>query len=448
MTIHRFPKGFLWGASTSSYQIEGALDVDGRGKSVWDSFAERGRICDGTTAAVACDHYRRYPEDVALMKAAGFNAYRFSIAWPRILPEGRGRVETRGLDFYDRLVDEILEAGIRPMACLFHWDLPQTLEDEGGWMSREIVGPFSEYARICAERLSDRVADWMTLNEQNVVACLGYAGDGHAPGRNLGFEAMLKAMHHMNLAQASAMRVLRAERADLTIGTVCNFSPVRPETDSPADRAAAKRWSDVWNGVTLDGLYKGRIPDAVSEIMKPFVLPGDEEAIRFPPDLLGINYYSASTIKDDSGNPEAWVGTGGGDAKVERFTGMGWPVQPEGLRELLNWLRTEYDDPAVYIAENGAAYDDVVDEDGQVRDADRVAFIKDHVVEVAKAIEDGCDVKGYLAWSLLDNFEWGFGLSKRFGIVRVDYDTQRRTPKDSYRLMARLAADNAVDDGK
>jgi len=444
MSITRFPKGFLWGASTSAYQIEGALHVDGRGKSVWDTFAEAGRICDNTTAEIACDHWHRWPEDIALMRAAGFNAYRFSIAWPRILPDGAGRIEPRGLDFYDRLVDGLLEAGIRPMACLFHWDLPQPLEDAGGWMERTIAEPFAEYARICGARLGDRVRDWVMLNEPNVVACLGYACDAHAPGRNLGFEAMLRAMHHMNLAQADAMRALRAQDSGYTLGTVSNISPVRPETNSLADIAAAARWDAVWNGVLLEGLYNGKIPEPLRDIMAPFVLSGDEERIHVPPDLLGINYYSATTTKHQEGG---WVDTGGGDGKCQRFTGMGWPVQPDGLREILNQLRLRYGNPPVYIAENGAAYDDLPDPSGRVDDTDRVAFLREHVVEVGKAINDGCDVRGYLAWSLLDNFEWGFGLSKRFGIVRVDYETGRRTPKASYDFMAQAARANAVEDG-
>lgn len=445
MAVIGFPKGFLWGASTSAYQIEGSLDADGRGKCVWDTYAEAGRIGDGTTAAVACDHYRRWPEDVALMKAAGFSAYRFSLAWPRILPEGRGRVETRGLDFYDRLTDGLLEAGIRPMACLFHWDLPQVLEDEGGWLNRDIAGPFAEYARVCADRLSDRIKDWVMLNEPNVVAVGGYASGWHAPGRDLGFEAMLRAMHHMNLAQADAMRALRAEHSGLVLGTVSNISPVRPETDSPADRAAAARWDAVWNGVLLEGLFKGRIPEPLVETMAPFVLPGDEARIHFPPDLLGINYYSATTIKHQDGG---WLDTGGGDPHCERHTGMGWSVQPDGLREILNQIRVRYGNPAVYIAENGAAYDDEPDADGFVDDKERTAFLREHIAEVGKAIQDGCDVKGYLAWSLLDNFEWGFGLSKRFGIVRVDYPTGTRTPKASYRLMAECARTHSVDSGE
>ncbi|MBI4967401.1 MAG: beta-glucosidase [Rhodospirillales bacterium] len=433
MTSYTFPKDFLWGASTSAYQIEGALDEDGRGPCIWDTFAQEGRIQDGTTAARACDHYHRWPEDIALMKAAGFNAYRFSIAWPRIVPAGTGAVNDKGLDFYDRLVDGLLAAGIRPMACLYHWDLPQPLEDQGGWQGRAVVGPFADYARIVAARLADRVKDWMMLNEPNVVAIFGYGLIDQAPGKKLGEMGILKALHHQNLAQGAALRAIAAEHKGLTLGTVINLQPCRAEDDKPENVAAAQRWDAVWNRVPLDGVMRGRIPPLLAEKMKGIVLPGDEAAIRYPIDLLGINYYSRMTMKHEAGHPfdVTW-----GDAHCDRWTFMAWPVQPDGLYDLLMEFQRDYGNPAVYIAENGAAYDDQVAPDGQVHDAERVAFLKDHLIAVARACQDGANVKGYLCWSLLDNFEWGFGLAKRFGIIRVDYDTQKRTPKDSYRFFS------------
>lgn len=430
-----FPPDFRWGASTASYQIEGAVNADGRGPCVWDTFTAQGRIMDGSSAAVACDHYHRYPEDIALMKAAGFDSYRFSIAWPRILPTGTGVVETRGLDFYDRLVDGLLEAGITPMACLYHWDLPQPLEDAGGWQGREIVGPFADYARIVTARLADRVKTWMMLNEPNVVAIFGYGVGEHAPGHKLGEQGILRALHHQNLAQGAALRAIAAEQSGLTLGTVLNLQPSVPDSDRPEDVAAAARWDAVWNRVTLDGLMRGQIPALLADQMADFVLPGDEEAIRYPIDLLGINYYSRMTMKHEEGRP---FDVGWGEAQCRRWTGMAWPVQPEGLYDLLTELRTDYGNPAVYIAENGCAYDDVVTPDGQIHDAERVLFYREHLESVAKALADGCNVRGYLCWSLLDNFEWAFGLSKRFGIVRVDYDTLERTPKDSYRFLAEV----------
>lgn len=430
-----FPPDFRWGASTASYQIEGAVGEDGRGPCVWDTFTAQGRIMDGSSAAVACDHYHRYPEDIALMKAAGFDSYRFSIAWPRILPTGTGAVETRGLDFYDRLVDSLLEAGITPMACLYHWDLPQPLEEAGGWQGREIVGPFADYARIVTARLADRVKTWMMLNEPNVVAIFGYGVGEHAPGHKLGEQGILRALHHQNLAQGAALRAIAAEHSGLTLGTVLNLQPAVPDSDRPEDVAATARWDAVWNRVTLDGLMRGQIPALLADRMAEFVLPGDEEAIRYPIDLLGINYYSRMTMKHEEGRP---FDVGWGEAQCRRWTGMAWPVQPEGLYDLLTEFRTDYGNPAVFIAENGCAYDDVVTPDGQIHDAERVLFYREHLESVAKALADGCNVKGYLCWSLLDNFEWAFGLSKRFGIVRVDYDTLERTPKDSYRFLAEV----------
>ena len=436
-----FPKDFFWGASTSSYQIEGALDEDGRGPCIWDTYAAQGRINDGTTAKTACDHYHRWPEDVALLKNAGFSTYRFSIAWPRILPTGTGTVNKKGLDFYDRLVDGLLAAGIRPMACLYHWDLPQPLEDAGGWQTRAIVGPFAEYAKIVAERLADRVKDWMMLNEPNIVAIFGYGFGEHAPGKTLGASGILSALHHQNLAQAEALRAISAQHKGLTLGTVSNVQPNLPNSDDPKDIAAAERWDAVWNRVTLDGLLKGRIPTILAESMTDIVKPGDEKLIHFPIDLLGINFYSPNTMKHEAGRP---LDVGWGQSKSERWTGMGWPVQPDGLYDLLTSIKRDYNNQAVFIAENGAAYDDVVGPDGQIHDADRVRYFAEHLRSVERAVADGCNVKGYLCWSLLDNFEWGFGLSKRFGIVRVDYDTFKRTPKDSYRFLSQVAKTGAI----
>jgi len=431
-----FPKDFFWGASTSAYQIEGALSAEGRGASIWDTFAAAGKIQDGTTAAKACDHFHRWPEDVALLKQAGFNAYRFSVAWPRVIPNGRGAVNARGLDFYNRLVDGLLEAGIRPMACLYHWDLPQPLEDRGGWLTREIVEPFAEYARVVTRRLADRVQDWMMLNEPNVVAIFGYGVGEHAPGHTLGESGILRALHHQNLAQGTALRAIASERSGLTLGTVLNLQPCRAESDRPEDVAAAARWDAVWNRVPLDSLLRGQIPEILAEKMVGIVQTGDEARIRYPIDLLGINYYSRMTMKHDPNRPfEVWWG----DPHCDRWTFMGWPVQPEGLYDLLGELKRDYGNPAVYIAENGAAYDDKVEATGLVHDVDRVQFFQDHLISVARALQEGCNVKGYLCWSLLDNFEWAFGLSKRFGIVRVDYDTLKRTPKDSYYFLSSIA---------
>ncbi len=436
-----FPRGFLWGASTSAYQIEGALDADGRGTDIWDSFTQAGRVQDGSSAKLACDHYHRYAEDVALLQAAHFNAYRFSIAWPRVVPAGTGAVNQKGLDFYDRLVDRLLDAGIQPMACLYHWDLPQPLQDRGGWQGRAVAGPFADYARVVAARLADRVSHWMMLNEPNVVAIFGYGLGEHAPGLRLGEDGMLRALYHQNLAQGAALRAVAAQRGGLTLGTVTSVQPCIPESGAADDVRAAALWDAVWNRVVLDGLLKGRLPDLLADRMDAFVQPGDLDTIRYPIDLLGINYYSRNTMKHVPGRP---FNAGWGQARADRFTHMGWPVQPDGLYEQLMDIKANYGNIPVFIAENGAAYDDVVAPDGRVHDPERTQFIRDHLVQVHRAIADGAQVRGYLAWSLLDNFEWAFGLSKRFGIVRVDYDTLARTPKDSYGFLARVARDNAL----
>ena len=436
-----FPKSFFWGASTSAYQIEGALDEDGRGPCIWDTYAANGHIQDGSNASKACDHYHRWPEDIALLKQAGFGAYRFSIAWPRILPTGTGAVNAKGLDFYDRLVDGILASGIRPMACLYHWDLPQPLEDRGGWQTRDIVQPFADYARIVADRLADRVKDWVMLNEPNIVALFGYGFGEQAPGLHLGAPGILKALHHLNLAQGEALRAIAAAHPGLTLGTVTNVQPCLPNSDDPLDIAAAERWDAVWNRVTLDGVLKGSIPTLLAEAMTGIVKPGDEKLIKFPIHMLGINFYSPNTMKHEPGRP---FDVGWGQSKADRWTGMPWPVQPEGLYDLLMSIKRDYNNQAVYIAENGAAYDDVVGPDGVVHDKERVRYFADHLRSVERAIADGCNVKGYMCWSLLDNFEWSFGLTKRFGIVRVDYDTLKRTPKDSYHFLSQIAKTGVI----
>ncbi|WP_241911620.1 GH1 family beta-glucosidase [Telmatospirillum siberiense] len=425
-----FPENFLWGASTSALQIEGALREDGRGVSIWDDFGRRsGGIADGSTPAEACDHYHRWPEDIALMREAGFSAYRFSIAWPRVLPDGDGEVNDKGLDFYDRLVDGLLDAGIRPMPCLYHWDLPQALQERGGWMNRDIAGWFSDYAAIVAGRLGDRVTDWFTLNEPSTVAIFGHAYADHAPGLHRGRDGVLAALHHQNLAQGAALRALRAAGSHFRLGTVLTLQPVNPVTDSEADRSAAIRWDALWNRASLDGVMRGRVPDVLAEDMAAWVRPGDLEAIRFPLDRLGLNYYSPLSIQYQPGR---LYDAGFGPSGNPRMTAMGWPVDPKGLTSILAELRDLYGNPEVLICENGAAYDDRPDGAGRVDDVERISFLRDHLEVVAAAVGAGCNVKGYLVWSLLDNWEWQCGFSRRFGLVYVDYSTQRRSPKASF----------------
>jgi len=427
---------FIWGVSTSAAQIEGAVTEDGRSESIWDVYARQpGRVADGATPAVACDHYHRWEEDVALMQRLGIGAYRFSIAWPRVLPEGIGAQNDKGWDFYARLVDALLKADIRPMPCLYHWDLPQVLQEKGGWFNRDSAAWLTEYAQAAVRRLGDRVNHWFVLNEAAVHAVFGHGSGEHAPGVTGGDAGVLKALHHQNLAQGSALRAMRTERAGLTLGTVLSLQPVVPDSDRDEDRQAAIRWDAVWNRVTLDGLMRGALPEILAPQMADLVEGDDLAIIKAPVDILGMNYYSRFTVRAQPG----WLfGIGWGKARTDRFTAYGWPVEPEGIGEVLRELKELYGNPPVLITENGAAYADVPTGDvskggGRIDDQDRIAFLRDHVRVMQKAIADGCNVKGYCAWSLLDNFEWQMGYRMRFGLVYVNFAGNReRTPKTSF----------------
>ena len=426
-----FPADFVWGVATSAYQIEGAVAEDGRGESIWDTFCRTpGKVANGDTGAVACDHYHRWESDLDLIASLGVNAYRFSIAWPRIVPEGRGRIEPRGLDFYDRLVDGMLDRGLAPYATLYHWDLPQALEDEGGWTNRDIVDAFVAYADAVTARLGDRVASWATLNEPWCSAFLGYVKGEHAPGRT-SVAAGLRAAHHLLLAHGSALPVMRRNAPGSEHGIVLNLNPVYPASDSPADAAAAHRFDGFFNRWYLEPILHGSYPEDAWEgygDVVPDVESGDLEVIAREIDFLGVNYYSRVVVADGDG---PWPSTRGvpGSGPV---TGMGWEVYPQGLTDLLVRLDRDYSIPRLHITENGAAYRDERDA-GRVRDADRVRYFEEHVAAVATARAQGVPAAGYFAWSLMDNFEWAYGYDKRFGIVHVDYDTQERTLKDSAR---------------
>jgi beta-glucosidase len=456
MPSRPFPPGFLWGVATSSFQIEGASTTDGRGESTWDRFATTpGAIEDGSDGSVACDHYHRWPEDVALMKGLGLNAYRFSIAWPRVQPHGRGAVNAAGLDFYDRLVDGLLEAGLAPMATLDHWDLPQALQERGGWGARDTAAAFVDYTHAVSMRLGDRVRQWVTHNEPWCVATLGHEQGIHAPG--LCDPALaLRAAHHLLLSHGWAVPVLRRNAPGSEVGIVLIASHVEPETPSPADQDAARWFDGFFNRWYLDPVFRGRYPaDAVADRVRrghlppegmPFVLPGDLAAIKAPLDFLGLNYYSRNVL---SGLP----GPGGEPAPrsvpqgapADR-TDMGWEVWPQGLEDVLRRIHQEYQPARIYVTENGAAYGDGPNGDGRIHDARRRAFIEGHLRALRRAIAAGVPVAGYYHWSLLDNFEWGHGFTKRFGLVHVDYATQRRTLKDSAQYYRAVVAANAVPD--
>jgi beta-glucosidase len=440
--MNSFPADFLWGVATAAYQIEGAVDEDGRGPSTWDTFcATPGKVLNADSGAVATDHYHRYPEDVALMRELGVGAYRFSVAWPRVVPAGSGEVNPAGLDFYDRLVDALCAAGIAPAATLYHWDTPQPLEDEGGWLNRETAYRFAEYASVVGERLADRVRMWMPLNEPVVVTMFGYGIGGHAPGRDLLFGA-LPAAHHQLLGHGLAVQALRAAGAD-NIGIANNHIPVWPASDSEADRAAADAFDALMNGTFADPVLRGRYPTDELAAAMPGPVAEDLKIIATPLDWYGVNYYQPSKVGAPSADTTAPVdgvelpqGLPFSFPPIEGYphTGFGWPVVPDGLRQILVTFKERYGDalPPVYVTENGCAYDDGPDEHGRVTDARRIEFLDAHLKSVRQAMGEGVDVRGYFAWSLMDNFEWSVGYSQRFGLVHIDYGTLARTPKDSY----------------
>lgn len=440
----RLPKGFTFGTSTASYQIEGAVAEDGRGPSVWDTFAsEPGRIVDGSSGAVACDHYHRYAEDIELMRRLGAGGYRFSIAWPRIQPTGSGPANQKGLDFYDRLVDGLLAAGIKPMATLFHWDLPQALEDDGGWLNRVTIERFAEYAAIVGERLGDRVADWVPVNEPNVVTLMGHAVGMHAPGKALMFDA-LPVGHHLLVAHGRAAIALRAAGAQ-SIGCANNHAPIWPASDDPADVGAAKLFDAIWNGHYLEGMLLGRYSDEMMMLLEDHVRDGDFATMRQPLDFYGVNYYNPMRIgaaDETSELPFEFR-----DVLGYPLTDFGWPVVPDALREWLIMFRARLRAavPPIVVTESGCAYNKGPDEHGVVDDHERVDYHTAHLTAVAEAVERGVDVRGYYAWSLLDNFEWAEGYTQRFGLVHVDYDTQVRTPKRSFTWYADLVARHRVE---
>lgn len=454
-TVPGFPQGFLWGAATSAYQIEGAVDTDGRGRSVWDSFCERpGAIIDGSDGRIAADHYHRYREDVALMRDLGLSGYRFSVAWPRIQPDGTGAPRAAGLDFYSRLVDELLDAGIAPVVTLYHWDLPQALEDAGGWPNRDTAYRFAEYAQIMAAALGDRIRLWTTINEPWCAAFLGYAAGIHAPGRTEP-AASLAAAHHLNLAHGLGTQAIRGVLGNATpVGEVLNLHQLYPLSDEPADLDAFGRVNAVGNDIFLTPVLEGRYTDltvsATAELTDwSFVRDGDLTTIHQPLSMLGINYYATHKVGAGvaDGSPNPWPGAE--DARHVTDPGprtaMDWNIDPQGLTDLL--LGTARRAPAIplMVTENGAAFDDVAGADGVFHDAARVAYYDSHIAAVRAAIEAGAPVTGYFAWSLLDNFEWAEGCAKRFGIVHVDYDTLVRTPKDSARWYQALIAGQSSD---
>jgi beta-glucosidase len=440
-----FPQGFLWGAATSAYQVEGSPVADGAGPSIWHRFAhEPGRIKNGDTGDVACDHYRRYEEDIALMRELGVGAYRFSISWSRVLPEGRGRVNPAGLAFYQRLVDRLLEARIQPLITLYHWDLPGALDDLGGWVNRDVADWFADYAEVMFRALGDRVPMWATLNEPWVVTDAGYLHGVHAPGHKSRKETPL-ASHNLLRAHGAAVERFRGGGATGRIGIVVNLEPKVPATDSSADIAAAHRSDAYMNRQYLDPLYFGRYPEEMAEIFGadwPSFPESDFALVRQPTDFLGINYYKRGVMKhDEAGVPER--------ASYVRLPGVysknGWESHPASLTRILRWVHERYGARPLYVTENGFAFNDPHEAPpGGVDDPVRVEYYRGHLAAAEAAIAAGVDLRGYFAWSLLDNFEWGEGYSLRFGLTHVNFKTLKRTRKTSFRFYRDVIAANGL----
>jgi beta-glucosidase len=438
---HRFPAGFLFGAATSAYQIEGSPLADGAGPSIWHRFSQTpGAIENGETGDVACDHYRRYESDVGLMHDLGLTAYRFSISWSRVLPSGRGAVNQPGLGFYDRLVDRLLERSIAPMATLYHWDLPAALDDLGGWLNRDVAGWFADYAGTVVRRLGDRVALWATINEPWVVSDAGYLHGTHAPGHVSLSEAPL-ASHNLLRAHGAGIQAIRAE-GGRQAGLVVNLEPKYPASDRPADRAAALRADAYMNRQFLDPVFFGRYPEEMPEIFGdawPTFSAEDHVLISQPLDFLGINYYTRGVMRNDPSELPLRASRVRQDEHLH--TTLDWEVYPEALTDVLIWVRDRYGSVPLYITENGAAFEDPVEVEAAVlSDPLRVQYLGDHLRAAHLAIRKGVDLRGYFAWSLLDNFEWGAGYSTRFGLYHVNFATQRRTPKASARFYAEVIA--------
>ena len=444
MATLAFPEGFVWGAATASYQIEGAWNEDGKGPSIWDEFTHTpGKIKNGDTGDVACDHYHRYREDVALMKSLGLEAYRFSISWPRVLPEGQGAVNEAGLDFYSRLIDELLAAGITPTPTLYHWDLPLALHHLGGWPNVDTAGWFADYAELCFRRFGDRVSRWITLNEPQVVASVGYLSGHHAPGHRDQREC-LHAGHTLLVGHGMAVQRLRSLLPEAEIGITVDLWPAHPATDSEEDRAAAQRWAEA-NGWFLDPIFQGDYPavmrDAYGELLPEFT--GEQRSVvQEGIDFIGVNNYSRSVVRH---NPAADPCQAEMVPPPGPITAMGWEIYPPGLAEVVKWVHERFAPPAIYVTENGAAFDDRPDASGRVEDEDRRMYIRDYLAEVHRTIGAGVPVRGYYVWSLLDNFEWAEGYSKRFGITRVDYDTLARTLKRSGEWYGEVVRSNSID---
>ncbi|PKL40080.1 MAG: beta-glucosidase [Spirochaetae bacterium HGW-Spirochaetae-1] len=448
MDTIRFPENFLFGAATAAFQIEGACAEDGKGPSTWDHFTGiKGKIRGGSNASRACEHYHRYPEDIAIMKELNLDAYRFSISWPRIMPNGEGVVNNKGLDFYSRLVDSLLDAGIEPFITLFHWDLPLALQKKyRGFENRTVSRLFADYAEVVVSHLGDRVKNWITINEPWEFSCMGHLLGEHAPGR-MSPRAFFRVMHNVLLAHGYGMQVIKGLYPESRAGITVSMTPVQPMTESKKDAWSAVMANQFMNHITLSPLYHGKYPEpfwSKMKVLTPKIADGDMTIISQKTDFLGLNNYQRERAMHKWYIPffKTWI-TGSGIAERDfvrdgvQYTSMGWEVHPPCIYDCLKTIQTEYGNPPVYITENGAAFDDMVT-DGKVHDEKRIDYLSGYLAMVRKAMTEGADVRGYFVWSLLDNFEWAAGLGKRFGLVYVDYESQKRIIKDSGRWYSTL----------
>jgi beta-glucosidase len=446
----QFPKGFIWGAATAAYQIEGAAHEDGKGESIWDKFAHAGSIKNNDNGDVACDSYHRYREDVELLKRLNVKSYRFSISWPRIQANGRGAANEKGLDYYRRLIDELLAAGIRPLATLYHWDLPQVLEEAGGWPNRDIAEPFGDYAALVAKALGDKVKHWVVLNEPKTFTSCGYWYGVHAPGRRDPL-AFLRATHTANLAQGHAFRAIKAAQSSSQVGSAFDVSPMYPTTSSNADKAATERWHRFQNLWFVQPALRGSYPEVLPAARQEQLLnwrAGDDKQLRAAFDFVGLNYYTPVLVKDvpqGNGVPglnteSQWATMHGTHPKMDN----GWTIYPQGFYDILRTMSRVLGTIPIEITENGAAFNEVPDAAGRIRDSGRIDYLRSHLQALHRAMENGVNVRAYHCWSLLDNFEWADGYSQRFGIAYVDFATQKRTIKASGEWYAALAATNRL----
>jgi len=441
-----FPESFIWGAATASYQIEGAYKEDGKGESIWDYFSHiPGKIYGEDTGDIACDHYHRYKEDVKNMKKIGLKAYRFSISWSRVIPEGKGKINQAGLDFYSRLVDELLKAEIEPFITLYHWDLPQALQEKRGWANRDTVGYFKDYVSLIAHKLGDRVHYWITHNEPWVVTFLGHAFGVHAPGI-MNITIALQVSHNLLLSHGEAVEVLKNLGDEKTkVGITLNLSPIHPASEKEEDIKAAKIYDGNLNRWFLDPVFKGAYPSDMLDYYEknvPQILPGDMGIISRKIDFLGVNYYTRHIVKYD---PEKkFFNFSFVTPKEAEFTDMGWEIYPRGIYEILKRVQDEYSPQAIYVTENGAAFQDKLDEKERIEDDKRISYLKEHFSFAHKAIKEGVNLKGYFVWSLMDNFEWAYGYSKRFGLIYIDYPTQKRIFKKSAFWYKKVIENNGI----